>query len=206
MKEKATRTFTDEELVQMIQGKEEDRHQALRYFFLDTSLERMVFSKIRERGGPTQDAQDAYQEAFKVFQRNVRNNDFEGRSALRSYFVGIAIKVWEDMNKRSWNRRTNLTDDHSKMDSTSDDTPLIQTEAVERKTLVRQLLDQMGERCKSILWLRANAHSMEEIAIKIGLSSAEMAKKEAYRCNNRLREMVLSKPELVHLVKSMIYE
>lgn len=206
MSDKKTGTFTDEVLIQMIQGKEEDRHAALRHFFLDKSLERMVFSKIRERGGSTQDAQDAYQEAFKVFQRNVRSNAFEGRSSLRSYFVGIAIKVWEDMNKRSWNRRTNLTDDHSKMDSVNDDTPLVQTEAIERKTLVRQLLDQMGERCKNILWLRANAHSMDEISKAIGLTSAEMAKKEAYRCNNRLKELVLSKPELANLVKSMIYE
>jgi RNA polymerase sigma factor (sigma-70 family) len=198
--------FNDEEMIRMIQGKEEERHQALRSFFLDQSLERMVFAKIRERGGATQDAQDVYQDAFKVFQRNVRNHAFEGKSSLRSYFVGIAIRLWLDKNKQSWNNRVNLTYESTQLDEQSEDNPLDVVIDTDRKTLVRQLLENMGERCKKILWLRANSHSMEEIATAIGLSGADMAKKEAYRCNNRLKEMVLSKPALANLVKSMIHE
>lgn len=198
--------FNDEEMIGMIQGKEEERHKALRSFFLDQSMERMVFAKIRERGGVTQDAQDAYQDAFKVFQRNVRNHAFEGKSSLRSYFVGIAIRLWLDRNKQSWNNRVNLTDESTQLDEQSEDNPLDAVIDTDRKTLVRQLLENMGERCKKILWLRANSHSMEEIATAIGISGADMAKKEAYRCNNRLKEMVLSKPALANLVKSMIHE
>lgn len=198
--------FTDEEMIRMIQGKEEERHEALRHFFMDESLERMVFAKIRERGGATQDAQDAFQDAFKVFQRNVRNSAFEGKSTLRSYFVGIALRLWLDKNKQSWKNRVNLTEESTQLEEHSGDNPLDAVVDADRKTLVRQLLENMGERCKKILWLRANSHSMEEIATAIGLSGSDMAKKEAYRCNNRLKEMVLSKPELANLVKSMIHE
>lgn len=200
------KSFTDEEMIRMIQGKEEERHEALRSFFLDESLERMVFAKIRERGGSTQDAQDAFQDAFKVFQRNVRNNAFEGKSSLRSYFVGIALRLWLDKNKQSWHHRVNLTEESTQLEEHSEDNPLDTVVDADRKTLVRQLLESIGERCKKILWLRANSHSMEEIATAIGLSGSDMAKKEAYRCNNRLKEMVLSKPELANLVKSMIHE
>ncbi len=206
MKGKHIESFTDEEMILMIQGKEEERHQALRSFFLDDSLERMVFAKIREKGGSKQDAQDAYQDAFKVFQRNIRNNGFEGRSSLRSYFVGIALRLWMDRNKQSWHNRVNLTDEQLQVKEQSPDNPLDAMIDTDRKNLVRQLLETIGERCKKILWLRANSHSMEEIAQAISLSTADMAKKEAYRCNNRLKEMILGKPELVHLVKSMIHE
>ncbi|MBK7869562.1 MAG: sigma-70 family RNA polymerase sigma factor [Saprospiraceae bacterium] len=206
MKEKPIESFSDEEMIRMIQGKEEERHQALRSFFLDQRLERMVFAKIQERGGSKQDAQDAYQDAFKIFQRNVRNSAFEGRSSLRSYFVGIALRLWMDRNKQSWNSRVNLTDEQMRMEEQSEDNPLDAVIDLDRKNLVRQLLENIGERCKKILWLRANSHSMEEIAQEIGLSNADMAKKEAYRCNNRLKEMILGKPELVHLIKSMIHE
>lgn len=206
MKEKPIESLTDEELIRMIQGKEEERHQALRHFFLDQSLERMVFAKIQERGGSRQDAQDAYQDAFKVFQRHIRNNTFEGRSTLRSYFVGIALRLWMDKNKHSWHNRVNLTDEALQLEEQSPDNPLDTVIDADRKKLVRQLLENMGERCKQILWLRANSHSMEEIAESIGLTNADMAKKEAYRCNNRLKEMILGKPDLVHLIKSMIHE
>lgn len=206
MKGKPIVSFTDEEMIRMIQGKEEERHQALRSFFLDQSLERMVFATIQGRGGSRQDAQDAYQDAFKIFQRNVRNNTFEGRSSLRSYFVGIALRIWMDRNKQSWHHRVSLTDEPLQLEEQSQDNPLDTMIDTDRRNLVRQLLENMGERCKKILWLRANSHSMEEIAASIGLSSADMAKKEAYRCNNRLKEMILSNPELVHLVKSMIHE
>lgn len=199
-------SFSDAEMIRMIQGKEEERHQALRSFFLNQSLERMVFAKIQERGGAKQDAQDAYQDAFKVFQRNIRNNGFEGRSTLRSYFVGIALRLWMDRNKQNWHNRVNLTDEQLQIEEQSPDNPLDVMMDTDRKNLVRQLLETMGERCKKILWLRANSHSMEEIAEAIGLSNGDMAKKEAYRCNNRLKDMILGKPELVHLIKSMIHE
>ncbi|MFN7120065.1 MAG: RNA polymerase sigma factor [Saprospiraceae bacterium] len=206
MKGKHIESFSDEAMIRMIQGKEEERHRALRSFFLDESLERMVFAKVQERGGSRQDAQDAYQDAFKVFQRNIRNNTFQGKSSLRSYFVGIALRLWMDKNKQNWSNRVNLTEEQLQLEEESEDNPLDAVVDADRKNLVRQLLENMGERCKQILWLRANAHSMEEIAQEIGLSNADMAKKEAYRCNNRLKEMVLSKPELVHLIKSMIHE
>lgn len=206
MKGKHKESFSDEAMIRMIQGKEEERHEALRSFFMDESLERMVFAKIQERGGSKQDAQDAYQDAFKIFQRNIRNNAFEGRSSLRSYFVGIALRLWMDRNKLGWNSRVNLTNEQVQIEEQSEDNPLDVVMDMDRKNLVRKLLESIGERCKKILWLRANAHSMEEIAQEIGLSNADMAKKEAYRCNNRLKDMILGKPELVHLIKSMIHE
>ena len=199
-------SFSDEEMIRMIQGKEDERHQALRSFFMDERLERMVFAKVRERGGSLEDAQDAYQDAFKVFQRNIRNKTFEGRSTLRSYFIGIALRLWLDRNKQSWNNRVVLTDEQLRPEEQSPDNPLDAIIDADRKNLVRQLLEAIGERCKKILWLRANSHSMEEIAQAVGLSSGDMAKKEAYRCNNRLKDMIMGKPELVHLVKSMIHE
>ena len=65
------------------------------------------------------------------------------------------------------------------------------------------ILLQVGERCKKILELWKLSYSMEEIAAEVGFSSAQMARKNKYRCHKRLIELLEKHPKLKDLLKNL---
>ena len=65
---------------------------------------------------------------------------------------------------------------------------------------MEKALDNIGVRCKKILRLKQLDHSLDEIANEVGLSSASMAKKEAYRCRIRFRKFLDDNPDWKDLI------
>ncbi len=65
----------------------------------------------------------------------------------------------------------------------------------ERRDVLGQLLNTIGERCRKILELWKLSYSMEEIAEQLGFSSADMARKAKYRCHVSLLEQVKNNPK-----------
>ena len=54
----------------------------------------------------------------------------------------------------------------------------------------------------NLLNLYKLSYSMDEIAQNIGLSSPEMAKKEVYRCRERLRNQLNSQSEILTMLRN----
>ena len=52
-------------------------------------------------------------------------------------------------------------------------------------------MDQLGENCRKILWLREfEGFSFDEIALKIGFKSAQSVSSKKYRCMERLKVLI----------------
>mgnify|MGYP000630278777 CR=1 FL=1 len=115
--------YSDEQLLKMIRGSEQERANALKAFFTDQQLKATVIRKIQQKGGSANDAQDAFQEGFKAFYRHLLNGKFEGRSSLRTFFVGICFRCWLDGLKKSFYQRTTLTDKEETLDDEYEHTP-----------------------------------------------------------------------------------
>jgi RNA polymerase sigma factor (sigma-70 family) len=195
--------YTDEQLLDMIHGSEQARAQALKLFFKDQELRETVIRKIKLKGGDSNDAQDAFQEGFKAFYRHLINGQFQGKSSLRTFFVGICIRCWLDGLKKSFYQRTTLTDDELTLDEEYRHTPETSLMTKERKEQLLQVLGLLGERCKQVILLGYEGYSSAEIHQKLALKENELVRKIRYRCIQKLKEQLESHPSLNVVLKSM---
>ncbi len=66
--------------------------------------------------------------------------------------------------------------------------------------MMRNLMDQLGERCKALLTLSVfDKRSMKEICGIMGFSSEDAAKTGNYKCKQRLMKLIKVTPSLMEL-------
>ncbi|HRI60045.1 MAG TPA: sigma-70 family RNA polymerase sigma factor [Saprospiraceae bacterium] len=181
---------TDESLLTAIQSGGQAREEALKYLYLLPGLREMVTRFVLDNGGSRTDAQDVFQEALVLFDRNLREGRFEGKSALTTYFVAIAKWRWVTL-RRQQGRYQELSPAQYDGEVES---PEAETLRAEHRELLTEAMGHIGERCRELLRLYQLDYAMEEIAGKMGYSGADVAKKEAYRCRMRLREHLENHP------------
>ncbi|MCB0554904.1 MAG: sigma-70 family RNA polymerase sigma factor [Phaeodactylibacter sp.] len=197
--------YTDDQIAAMMQGSPEERDEAMKYFFTDPKLKNTVLNKIRSKGGTEHDAQDAFQEGFKVFHRHLLRGNYQGRSTLYTYFVGICIRCWLDGLKKSFYKKTTLTDDEPTLDEAYRHTPEVELISKERKSQLREILGLLGDRCRKAILMGYQGYSSEEIKKQLDLSGEELVRKVRYRCMTKLRDMMDKEPRLLSLLKSLNY-
>ncbi len=188
---------TDEDIIKAITGTSESRERVLRYIFHQGDWKVSVVSFVMQNAGTEQDGEDVFQEALILFDQNIRLNRFEGKSGLKTYFLSIAKRRWWKLfNQR---RLQPAIPASYEFETGADQEAELINE--EQKHYLSQALGEIGSRCKQILQLYQLDYSMEDIARAVSLSSATMAKKEAYRCRLRLREFLENNPEWMELIK-----
>lgn len=192
-------SYSDNELIAFIKGGGTQRQRALRQLYKDQTLRSKVVRFVQNNSGNFQDGQDMYQEGLIVFDRNIRDDKFRGETSLQGYLFSICRFLW--MNQIRKQGKINLTDDHSTMDATELVTPEVSMVDDERKDLLRKVVGQLGERCQKILELWKLSFSMEEIAQKLGFSSAAMARKNKYRCHKSLLSYLEKNPILMEQLR-----
>jgi RNA polymerase sigma factor (sigma-70 family) len=184
--------MTNLEIIAAIQQSGATRSKALQQVYGDDKLRRTVVSYITQNGGSFQDAEDVFQDTVVLFDRQIRENQFQGQSNWATYFVGIAKWRWVSL-KRKFSR------DSAELKPEYHDAPVESVEARviegEKRTVIDEVLSKIGARCQQSLHLYKLSHSMEEIAEAMNLSSPEMAKKIAYECRKKFKEFVLGNPE-----------
>ena len=182
--------WTDEALIAAIESGGPAREEALRRIYLLPGLREAVIRYVLDNGGSRTDAQDVFQEALVLFDRNVREGKFEGRSTLATYFVAIAKWRWVTL-RRQQGRYTELSPAQYDGEVESPET---ETLRAEHRDLLTEAMGQIGERCRELLRLYQLDYAMDEIARQMSYANAETAKKEAYRCRLRLREHLENHP------------
>ena len=134
---------------------------------------------------------DKQLETFMLFDRNLREGRFEGRSSLATYFIGIAKWHWL-AQRRQRGRQTELMPDHYDGLVESPEAEVLQAE---HRGWLEAALGRIGERCRELLRLYQLDYSMEEIAQTMRYANPDVAKKEAYRCRMRFRELLEQYPQ-----------
>jgi RNA polymerase sigma factor (sigma-70 family) len=166
------------------------RENALKHIYENEKLRQSVSQIIMNNGGNIQDAEDVYQDTLILFDRQIREGNFKGDSTWTTYFVGIAKWRWVSV-KRKFGRDTELKIEHFTGQVESVEARAIENE---KRQLIDEILTKIGERCKSLLKLYKLSFSMEEIAEKLGWSSPELAKKNAYECRKKFKDFVVENP------------
>ncbi|MEZ4955448.1 MAG: sigma-70 family RNA polymerase sigma factor [Saprospiraceae bacterium] len=186
--------ITDQLLIECIQsGEAKKRDWALYQFYSDGSIRAWATNYIKSQGGKEEDAEDVFQEAICVFDRNLRQGRFEGKSTLKTYLISIVKWGWVTY-RRKQDPLTELK--FEQMNGTVESVEA-QYFSQEKKNLVDKAIDALDERCQELLRYYKMDYSMKEIQTLLGFSSPEMAKKQAYRCRSRLRKVFIDNPALM---------
>ena len=186
--------ITDKLLIECIRsGQPKKRDWALYQFYADGSIMTWATNYIKRQGGKTEDAEDVFQEAMYVFDRNIRQGRFEGKSSLRTYLLSIVKWGWVTY-RRKQDSLTELKPEqlNGTMESVEN-----QYFNKEKKALLDKAINALDERCQQLLRYYKLDYSMKEIESLMDFSSSDMAKKQAYRCRKKLRKVFLENPALL---------
>lgn len=200
----ADKRLTDAEIIKAIITGGLARKKVLEDFFKREKLKKIIIKQVSGMGGSANDADDVFQEAMIIFDRNIRDKKFKEKSSLETYFVSIAKWYWLSQ-RRKLGRETELNPNTHDSELESHENSMFKKD---RRQLLDQALQQLGKRCQLILTLWGENFSMKEIATQADLMKDNnpdevRAKKEAYRCRKRLRDFVQSQPKLLESLSAL---
>lgn len=195
---KKSKTISDGDIIEGILGSTESRERIFQYIYSYSGWKSQVESIIINNKGTVTDAEDVFQESIILLDRNIRNNIFNHSSMIKTYFMGIVKQHW--FNKQKSKKQIIELDEKFNESHESENNYTILE--LEKKEILDQLISQISKQCNEILSLYKLSFSNEEIANKLNLSSAELAKKYTYRCREKLRELIYSKPEWLEYFKN----
>jgi RNA polymerase sigma-70 factor, ECF subfamily len=120
-----------------------------------------VWRVLRRHGVQEREIEDACQEVFLVVHR--RLNEFEGRSAVRSWIYGIAVRVAQGFRRKGYRVRERLTDTQPE-----GELPAAQAQTAEQ----RQMLGMVDEALAQLSDDKREAFALYELE---GMTMAEVA-------------------------------
>jgi RNA polymerase sigma-70 factor (ECF subfamily) len=124
-----------------------------------------VWRALRRLGVRDADAEDVCQEVFVVVHR--RLGDFQGRSNVRTWIYGIAVRTASDYRRRASNRREVPTE--APPDELSRDDPHDTLSQRQRRATLDRLLDELDEDKRAVFVLyEIEELPMSEIAVAVG--------------------------------------
>ncbi|MCF8245797.1 MAG: sigma-70 family RNA polymerase sigma factor [Saprospiraceae bacterium] len=189
--------YSDQQIIEAISsGDPRKREWALYQFCNEDSLQGWVLNYVKTHGGEVEDGEDVFQEVAVIFDRNIRQGRFDGKSTLRTYFFAIAKWHWVTYRRKK-SPVSELKPEHYDGEVASVEAQIFEGE---KKEILERAIAELDTRCQALLQYYKLDYSMKEIKELLGFSSSEMAKKQAYRCRERLRDVFERNPHLLHAI------
>jgi RNA polymerase sigma factor (sigma-70 family) len=143
------------------------------------------------------DSFSTYSDALISAIHNIINNQFDGRSAFKTYLFQIFSNKCIDLvrktttNKQSVHQNTTIPELLGQLPDASRNVieKLIDDQ---KRSAVKEQLATIGEKCKEILLLFEDGLSDREIAAELQYNSAAVAKTTRLRCLEKMRERMSS--------------
>jgi RNA polymerase sigma-70 factor (ECF subfamily) len=124
---------------------------------------RFVWRCLRHLGVPDADADDVCQEVFITAQRKL--SGFEGRSSLRTWLYGIALRVASDYRRSAYVRRERATVEPGEGQEPSTDG---EPQAEVRQQLAKLLSRLDADRRAVVVLYEIEGFTMKEVAEVVG--------------------------------------
>jgi RNA polymerase sigma-70 factor (ECF subfamily) len=125
---------------------------------------RYVWRCLRHLGIPDADAEDVCQEVFVTANR--RLGDFQGRSSLRTWLYGIALRVASDYRRSAYVRRERATAEPEQAEDPRGGDAHAQAEARQALAALLAVLD--AERRTVVVLYEIEGFTMKEVAELVG--------------------------------------
>ena len=131
---------------------------------------------------------DVFQDAMLILYENMLNGKFRQESGLRTYLFAIGKNLLNRSLEK--NRRLPATDLPDGLSNQLPDESALffEVESNDRQQNIADLLDSMGEPCKTLLHLfYFYSQSLKNIAQRMDYSSTDVVKTQKGRCLRRLK-------------------
>lgn len=188
--------ITDEVIMSALLGGVDQRELVFKYFYQNSGYRAWVLDYVCSNQGDLASAEDVFQEAVIILDRNIRENKYERTSSIKTYFFGIAKQYWFNQRRRM-NKTIHLEIPDGPDQSLNIEDNLLQEDI---RNLIDDILLKIGEQCKKVLSLYKLSLSNKEISAELGLSSPELAKKYTYRCREKFKAYVLKRADLMKML------
>ncbi|MEM7037286.1 MAG: sigma-70 family RNA polymerase sigma factor [Bacteroidota bacterium] len=179
------REFSDAELLNML-ADAALRAQAIGYLYGE--VKQSVIRMVVKYDGTETDALEMINEGMLVLVRNVKRGDFESRSKLRVYLIGICKLLWRNRLKvrAKEQKQVEITEQEAGFSASVMD----HLERAENAALVRRCLANLKEVCQNIFQWRyylSEPLPWDMVAEKLGYDNAQVARNRGQRCMKALK-------------------
>ena len=183
------RTYSDQLIIEGIQKGGVEREKFIHYLF-DTH--QGFLHKVRKKQFLSiEEAQDAYADAVVKLASQISLGKFRGDSKLSTYFYTIFYNKCVDVSRKKASHTSTTIEEYPELSDPAANI-LHKMDVADEARQVRGVMDSMGATCKEILldWAYMG-YSMEEIAQRRNLKTADSARSLKYKCLKKLRELLL---------------
>ena len=197
-------SFSDAQLISMIQGSSGDRDKGLKYIYRTWGRE--AADVLKREHAAVEDVNDCVDYGLIRLDASLRAGSFKGQSALKTYYIGICRIHYLSILRG----RVRIDPDTDPVDVSPVDleTPMLYAEREEVVSFVRGVLEKLSLRCQELLHLYMLGFSGEEITQKmIGTPGPTDKKQEnadrnaLFECRARFRRLCQSNPEFASFIK-----
>lgn len=137
------------------------------------------------------DALEIYQRAFSIMYFNARSGKLtELTSTLKTYLFSIGKNLFREKFRDKHNQVVHLEDHQNHIEQDIDTSIMDAYQNEYQKILVRKLLNEIGDPCRTLLELMfIKGYSTEAVVREMGYSDERVVRKRKSLCLKQLRKM-----------------
>lgn len=159
----------------------------------------LIESMVLRNTGQKADVKDIFQDALIVFFNKAKHRDFRLTSTIKTYLFAVCRNLWL-AKLRKVNRELPL--EEQSLDIPIEADSLQTLEMTERKSLIRQLLQQLGAECQQILELYYfRKMRIVQIQQQLHLASEQVVKNKKGKCLKRVRQSVMDNRQYQQMLR-----
>lgn len=175
----------ESQLIQDIKRGGPAGRRAQEYLYKNRNFHGLGIEKVRILGGTTDDGLSVMHEAFTTLVDNIQSDRYQDRNNLKAYFLRIVKNKWVDRLRKK-RKEYLVPEPHQQEDDAPN--PELQLINNEISQLLKELLDQLDEVCRTILCMDIEGYNHEEIAAELGWENHKRVRDRKYKCRKRNRE------------------
>ncbi len=146
-----------------------------------------------------EDAIEIFQKAFTIFYFNVKEGKLvELTSSIKTYLFSIGKNLFREKFRDKHNKLVNIEDVAyaSAVNEKVDTNILDDYQKDHQKEVVRKLLDEIGDPCKTLLTLvYVHSYSVDAVVEEMNYSDERVVRKRKSLCLKKMREMVAERKD-----------
>ena len=186
----------EDDLITAFEKGGKEREKATQFIYLSEGFRLPIKRYILSHGGTIHDWEGIFIDGICELDASIRMGKYRRESNLKGFLYAICRNLWRShLRKTKKHLPTEIPEFQDTNDVESVELYFIQSE---KEGILNTILKKLGEQCQKILSLWALSYKMQEIAEKLNLSSAEVAKTYKNRCMKQLRELVSANEDLQH--------
>ena len=152
---------------------------------------------VVNNNGNKDDAADIIQETIVAFIEIVEENKFRGKASVKSFLYSITRNLWlAELRKRNSSDNRNRVFEGAK--DTTEQASVQHLIEREHFTLIQQLFDKLGAKCKQLLMLVYYEDlSMSDIMAQMqDYQNEQVLRNKKYKCMKQLEQMMQEDEQL----------